>query len=106
MPTRRGIQQERTFLLLLLKGKKEESRSCSTSNCFALPFEIPNCQLMFDTVDVKVPPLSLTLPQKTRKYAVQFPFNISNFDKESAVKEASSNIKEEIKDGQSCELCK
>jgi len=88
-------------ILTLVAQGEERTIEIEFSNCLAVPLEVPNCQLVFDrssTVDVEAPPLSFSLPPRTEKYAVHFPFIVGTLNKESIVKEASSNNKEEIKD--------
>ena len=49
------------------------------ANHLSVPLEVPFCQMKFDSctgIDTQAPPLSFTIPPKTKGYIVHFPFVI------------------------------
>ncbi len=67
-------------LITLVAQGEERTIMVEFENCLAVPLDIPSCQLVFDkskSVDVEAPPLSFTLPPKSNKFAVSFPFTVA-----------------------------
>lgn len=56
------------------------------SNHLSIPLAIPQCRLVFDKssyIDIDAPSLSFTVPPKSARYPVHFPFIIVSFEKQS-----------------------
>lgn len=86
-------------LITIVAQGEERTIVVEFSNCLSVPLEVPNCQLVFDksnTVDVEAPPLSFTLPPKTDKYAVHFPFIVASLHSNSENQEGA--VRSEAKD--------
>jgi hypothetical protein len=70
-------------LITLVAQGEERTIMIVFSNCLAVPLDIPSCQLVFDkskSVDVEAPALSFTLPPKSLKFAVSFPFTVASLN--------------------------
>ena len=86
-------------LITLVAQGEERTIVVEFSNCLSVPLEVPNCQLAFDKptkTDIEAPPLSFTLPPKTEKYSVHFPFTIVSFDGKTTSQDSDGVIVEEI----------
>ena len=66
----------------LLAEGEERTIMIEFKNRLAVPLEVPSCRLEFEgketeTSRIEAPPLSFTVPAKTKSFAVHFPFIVS-----------------------------
>lgn len=86
----------------LLAEGEERTIMIEFKNRLAVPLEVPSCRLEFegkDTSRIEAPPLSFTVPAKTKSFAVHFPFIVSvskTEHKEEEVKEEDESEAETI----------
>eukprot|EP00978_Attheya_sp_CCMP212_P001983 scaffold4090_cov42-Attheya_sp.AAC.1 len=87
-------QNEKMIQTTLVAEGEERSVILEFRNRLAVPLEVPSCQLEFNAVGVdhiEAPPLSFTIPAKTKRFAVHFPFIVvaskSRYDSKSTTSE-------------------
>lgn len=71
-------------LVALIAQGEQRAIIVEFSNHLSIPLEIPQCRLVFDKsrqMDIDAPPLSFTVPPKSTKYPVKFPFMIGSVEK-------------------------
>jgi len=72
-------------LVTLIAQGEERTVVVDFSNHLSIPLDIPQCKLVFDKsshIDIDAPSLSFTVPPKSSKYQVHFPFIVVSVDKE------------------------
>ena len=76
----------------LLAEGEERTIMIEFKNRLAVPLEVPSCRLEFEGKEIsriEAPPLSFTVPAKTKSFAVHFPFivSVSKTDEKPETKE-------------------
>jgi len=80
----------------LLAEGEERTIMIEFKNRLAVPLEVPSCRLEFEgkeTSRIEAPPLSFTVPAKTKSFAVHFPFivSVSKTEHNKVIKETESD---------------
>lgn len=76
----KGDKEKNKVQTTLVAEGEERTIMIEFKNRLAVPLEVPSCQLEFDGNGkdrLEAPPLSFTVPAKTKSYAVHFPFIIA-----------------------------
>ncbi|KAK1742006.1 trafficking protein particle complex subunit 9 [Skeletonema marinoi] len=85
----------------LLAEGEERTIMIEFKNRLAVPLEVPSCRLEFEgkeTSRIEAPPLSFTVPAKTKSFAVHFPFivSVSKTEHKEEVKEENDTETETV----------
>ncbi|KAL7492472.1 hypothetical protein ACHAWT_004966 [Skeletonema menzelii] len=85
----------------LLAEGEERTIMIEFKNRLAVPLEVPSCRLEFEgkeTSRIEAPPLSFTVPAKTKSFAVHFPFivSVSKTEHKEEVKEENNSDAETV----------
>mmetsp|Transcript_17281 Transcript_17281/g.35060 ORF Transcript_17281/g.35060 Transcript_17281/m.35060 type:complete len:1797 (-) Transcript_17281:136-5526(-) len=96
-----GKEKNKVQTTLVAEGE-ERTIMIEFKNRLAVPLEVPSCQLEFDGKGrerIEAPPLSFSVPAKTKSYAVHFPFIIAvSKPDESASKKTEENIDSSVEE--------
>jgi hypothetical protein len=72
-------------LVALIAQGEQRTIIVEFSNYLSIPLEISQCRLVFDKsrhMDIDAPPISFTVPPKSTKYPVKFPFMVGSVAKQ------------------------
>merc|ERR1712127_481598 len=102
---RKEVEKKPNQITLVAEGE-ERTVVILFSNILSVPLVVPSCQLEFDhgSDKIEAPPLSFTIPPKSKDFAVRFPFiilasqllNSGRDEKKKTIYDGESNIFELI----------
>lgn len=99
----KGDKEKNKVQTTLVAEGEERTIMIEFKNRLAVPLDVPSCQLEFEgkgSERIEAPPLSFTVPAKTKSFAVHFPFIIAVSKAETDAPQKEEETAAAVQDGE------
>eukprot|EP01082_Thalassiosira_pseudonana_P014978 g13345.t1 g13345 contig8:455035-455547(+) len=103
MQKNKGDKEKNKVQTTLVAEGEERTIMIEFKNRLAVPLDVPSCQLEFEgkgSERIEAPPLSFTVPAKTKSFAVHFPFIIAVSKAETDAPQKEEETAAAVQDGE------